>query len=172
MFAARRDDPGAVQQLHASLAPADREIDEIVEAAAQAFAVAGRPDQAARIVEQVLETRLVAPLVAQYAQLDTVPARERLRRVEAWRNRYGDDPALLKALGRLCATEGLWGKAEEFLVLAGRRAPDRETRLLLAQLYERLGRSEEAHEHYRLAALAGADAAPLPQRETVAPDES
>ncbi|MCO5105493.1 MAG: heme biosynthesis protein HemY [Burkholderiaceae bacterium] len=172
LFAARRDDPGAVQQLHASLAPADREIDEIVEAAAQAFAVAGRPDQAARIVEQVLETRLVAPLVAQYAQLDTVPARERLRRVEAWRNRYGDDPALLKALGRLCATEGLWGKAEEFLVLAGRRAPDRETRLLLAQLYERLGRSEEAHEHYRLAALAGADAAPLPQRETVAPDES
>ena len=125
-----------------------------------------RKDAEAAAVEQI------NALVAQYAQLDTVPARERLRRVEAWRNRYGDDPALLKALGRLCATEGLWGKAEEFLVLAGRRAPDRETRLLLAQLYERLGRSEEAHEHYRLAALAGADAAPLPQRETVAPDES
>src|SRR5690606_12762380 len=55
LFDARRDDASAVQQLYASLSLADRDIDEIVDAAAQAFAAAGRPDQAARMVEQVLE---------------------------------------------------------------------------------------------------------------------
>jgi len=163
LFAARRDDSGAVQALHASIAPADRGIDEVAEAAAQAFAAAGRPEQAVRIVEQALETRFVASLVSLYAQLDAVPARERLRSAEGWRNRYGDEPALLRALGRLCAAQELWGKAEEFLLQSARMAPERETQLLLAQLYERLGRAGEANERYRLAALAGSGAAPLPE---------
>ena len=158
LFAARHDDPGAVQALYASITAADRGIDEIVEAAAQAFAAAGRPEQAARIVEQALETRFVASLVSLYAQLDAVSARERLRSAEGWRGRYGDDPVLLAGLGRLCAAQDLWGKAEEFLLLAAGVAPQRETHLLLAQLYERLGREREADERYRLAALAGPDA--------------
>ncbi len=163
LFAARRDDATAVQQLYASLSLADREIDEIVDAAAQAFADAGRPEQAARMVEQALEMRFVAPLVSLYGRLDAVPARERLRRADAWRARYGDDPTLLRTLGRLCAAQGLWGKAEEFLVLASRAAPERETQLLLGQLYDRLGRAGEANERYRLAALADTEAlAPLP----------
>jgi len=75
----------------------------------------------------------------------------------------GDDPTLLRTLGRLCAAQGLWGKAEEFLVLASRAAPERETQLLLGQLYDRLGRAGEANERYRLAALADTEAlAPLP----------
>jgi HemY protein len=114
--------------------------------------------------------RLVAPLVSLYAQLEAVPARERLRRAEAWRGRYGDDPVLLRALGRLCAAQGLWGKAEEFLLLAAGMAPDRETHLLLAQLYERLGRADEAQQHYRAAALAGPEATALPPAATVVPD--
>ena len=77
---------------------------------------------------------------------------------------------LLRALGRLCAAQGLWGKAEEFLVVAAGMAPDRETHLLLAQLYERLGRAEEAHERYRLAALAGPEAVALPPAATIVSD--
>ncbi|MEB2336908.1 MAG: heme biosynthesis protein HemY [Burkholderiales bacterium] len=162
LFAARRDDAAAVQALYASVAPADRGIDEIAEAAAQAFAAAGRAEQAARIVEEALETRFVVSLVSLYARLDVVPARERLRRAEAWRGRYGDEPVLLRAVGRLCAAQELWGKAEEFLLHAARLAPERETQLMLAQLYERLGRDREANERYRLAALAGPGALPLP----------
>lgn len=158
LFAARGDDASSVQQLYASIAPADREIDEIVEAAAQAFAAAGRAEQAARVIEQTLDERMEASLVSLYGTLEGVPARERLRRAEAWRGRYGDDPALLRTLGRLCAAEGLWGKAEEFLLLAERAEPGLEAHLLLAQLYEQLGREDEAGERYRLAALAGARA--------------
>ena len=161
LFAARREDASAVQQLFASLAPADRDVDEIAEAAAQAFAAAGRADQAARIVERVLETRFAVPLLSLYGRLDAVPARERLRHADAWRRRYGDDPVLLRTLGRLCAAQGLWGKAEEFLLLSGGIAPARDTHLLLAQLYEQLGRGEEANQRYRMAALAGIDAAAM-----------
>lgn len=163
LLAARSDDAGTVQQLFASLTPAEREIDEIVEAAAQAFVAAGRADLAARAVEQALEQRPVPSLVSLYGSLDAVPARERLRRAEAWRGRYGDDPVLLRTLGRLCAAEGLWGKAEEFLLLAERAEPGLDAHLLLAQLYEQLGRGAEAQERYRLAALAAAGpAASLP----------
>ncbi|RPH61778.1 MAG: heme biosynthesis protein HemY [Burkholderiales bacterium] len=158
LFESRRDDPGAVQELYASLAAADREIDEIAESAAQAFAATGQVAQAARIVEQALEARMVVPLVSLYGLLDAVPARDRLRRAEGWRARYGDEPSLLVTLGRLCAAEQLWGKAEEFLVLAERVAPGREVHLLLAQLYEQLGRTDEANDRYRMAALAGAEA--------------
>ena len=156
LFAARGDDANSVQQLYASIAPADREIDEIVEAAAQAFATAGRADLAARVIEQTLDERMEVSLLSLYGTLEDVPARERLRRAEAWRGRYGDDPALLRTLGRLCAAEGLWGKAEEFLLLAERAEPGLEAHLLLAQLYEQLGRHDEAGERYRLAALAAA----------------
>jgi len=154
LFAACGDDLLSVQQLYASLSLADRAIDEIAEAAAHAFAAAGRPEQAARIVEQALDERMAEPLLALYGALDGVGARERLRHAERWRVRYGDSPVLLMTLGRLCAAEGLWGKAEEFLVLAERAAPGRQSHLLLAQLYERLGRAEDAQAQYRLAALA------------------
>ncbi|MGE0804851.1 MAG: heme biosynthesis protein HemY [Burkholderiaceae bacterium] len=164
LFAARQDDPGAVQQLFASLSPAERQIDEVVEAAARAFEAAGRSDQAQRLLEGALDERFSDSLVTLYAGLRGTPARERLRRADIWRGRYGDEPALLRALGRLCAAESLWGKAEEFLVLAERAAPGREPHLLLAQLYERLGRHDDAHRHYRLAALDGIDAlAALPE---------
>ena len=114
------------------------------------------------MVEEALEPRFVVSLVSVSARPEAVPARERLRRAEAWRSRYGDEPVLLRAVGRLCAAQELWGKAEEFLLQAARLAPERETQLMLAQLYERLGRDREANERYRLAALAGPGALPLP----------
>ncbi len=158
LFASRSDDLFPVQQLYASLTPADRQVDEIAEAAARAFAVVGRPEQAARIVEQVIDQHMAQPLLSLYATLDAVPARERLRQAEAWRVRYGDSAPLLMTLGQLCMAEELWGKAEEFLLLAERAGPGGPVQLLLAQLLERLGRTGEAHARYRLAALGGARA--------------
>lgn len=160
LFAARHDDAGAVQQLYATLGADELAIDEIVEAAARAYAAAGRPEQAARLIERTLETRLAEPLVALYATLDGVPARERLRCAEAWRTRHGDNATLLGTLGRLCAAGELWGKAEEFLILAERAAPGREAHLVLARLYDAMGRTDDANMRYRLAALSRAESPP------------
>ncbi len=153
LFAAPHADAGELQKRYASLAPADLAIDEVIEAAAAAFARAGRPEQAARTIERVLEARYADRLVALYAELDAVPARERLGNAERWRARYGDDAVLLWTLGRLCAAEALWGKAEEFLLLAEHAAPGPRAHLALARLYESMGRTDEAGRRFRLAAL-------------------
>jgi len=129
----------------------------VVEAAARAFVRIGRPDLAARAIERALDARCAERLVALYADLDEVPARERLGNAERWRTRYGDDAVLLSALGRLCAVEGLWGKAEEFLLLAEHAGPGPRAHLALARLYEAMGRTEEANRRFRLAALGSAD---------------
>ncbi len=153
LFAAAAADPGELNKRYASLAPADLAIDEVVEAAAAAFLRAGRPEQAARAIERVLEGRYAERLVELYAELDPVPARERLANAEHWRARYGDDAALLRTLGTLCTTQALWGKAEEFLLLAEHADPGPRAHLALARLYESTGRTDEASRRFRLAAL-------------------
>ncbi|HEY0879821.1 MAG TPA: heme biosynthesis HemY N-terminal domain-containing protein [Zeimonas sp.] len=154
LFATPHADLGEVQKLYASLAPADLAIDEVVEAAARAFARIGRPEQAARAIERVLDSRLADRLVSLYADLDAVPARERLANAERWRARYGDGATLLSTLGRLCAAEALWGKAEEFLLLAEHAGAGPQAQLTLARVYEAMGRADEANRRYRLAALS------------------
>jgi len=81
-----------------------------------------------------------------------LPLRDRLERLEGWRKRYGDEPGLLLALGRVCANEKLWGKAEEYLRLAVKGRPTVATHAALGELYEGLGRKEAAGEQFRLAA--------------------
>jgi len=155
LFAVPHDDAGELQRRYASLAAGDLAIDEVVEAAARAFVRIGRPVQAARAIERALDGRYSERLVALYAELDEVPARERLGNAERWRALHGDDAILLSALGRLCAVEGLWGKAEEFLLLAEHASPGPRAHLALARLYDAMGRTEEANRRFRLAASGG-----------------
>lgn len=155
LAAQRGDDGHGLQELVGSLTSAERDIDEIAEAAARALGAAGREDQAASLLLPVLDRRLAERLVPLYASLSSIPARERLRRIETWRNRHGDHSSFTLAAGKLCAAEGLWGKAEEFLRLAEAQSPNRETRSLLAALMERLGRHDEALRYWRLAAVEG-----------------
>jgi HemY protein len=151
----RGDDAHGLQELVGLLTSAERDIDEIAESAARALSAADRPEQAAELLVAILDRRLAERLVPIYAALKSIPARDRLRRLEAWRNRHGDHSSFTIAAGRLCAAEGLWGKAEEFLRLAEAQAPGRETRSLLASLFERLGRHDEALRYWRLAAIDG-----------------
>ncbi len=161
LFSAPHADAGYVQRLYASLTPADLAVDEVVEAASRAFARVDLADQAARAIERALDARFADSLVSLYAELDAVPARERLANAERWRARYGDDAVLLSTLGRLCAAGELWGKAEEFLLLAAHAGPGPHAHLMLARLYEAMGRVDDANRRYRLAAL-GRDEAGTP----------
>ncbi len=152
LVAQRGDDAHALRELLASLTPVERDIDEVVEAVARALDRAGQGEQAATLLSGILDKRLAERLVPVYAALAGLDARKRLRSIESWRQRHGDRAAFTVAAGRLCVAEGLWGKAEEFLRLAEAQAPSRETRALLAHLYEQLGRHNEALHYWRLAA--------------------
>lgn len=144
LFGARNLDADRARRLWAAATAAERSIDEVAEAAAEAFASLGLDEAARSILEPRLETALSGRLVQRYARLSRLPARDRLARLEAWRQRHGDDAALLLALGQLCAEESLWGKAEEYLREALRREPSPAAHLALADLLERTGRPTEA----------------------------
>lgn len=151
-------DPAAVHKLYASLRADELALDGIVLAAARAFVRAGQAAQAARAIERTLDTRYSGLLLRLYATLDAVPARDRLAMAERWRSRYGDDADMLMALGRLCTAEGLWGKAEEFLLQAETAGSGAPGQFLLAQLYEAMGeRADEANERFRRAAFEALD---------------
>jgi len=155
----RAGDPIAIRELWRTLRADERAIPEIAAATAAALADSGATDDARRIVEQGLDNTFSESLVATYARLSgdgVPPLRDRLERLEGWRSRYGDEPSLLLALGRVCAAEKLWGKAEEYLTLVLRRQPTVAVHAALGDLYEALGRDAEAAAQYREAARLAA----------------
>ena len=149
---AQATDLEQIRHLHQSAGRADLQVPGVSEAAAEAFAAAGDHSSAARIAESVLSRRLSRRLLVLYARLDALPARDRLRVAEGWLSKYQDDEGsamILAVLGRLCMSEGLWGKAEEFLRQANDKSPSPFTRLALAEMYDHIGRGEEASGLYR-----------------------
>ena len=90
------------------------------------------------------------------AQADALPL---IQKAEAWRKERPEDPDLMFALGRLCLHQQLWGKAQSFLESALRLADDNDALIIrthraLARLFEQLGDTDRAAEHYRASALA------------------
>ncbi len=152
LVARKAGDAVSLRELWRSLRADERALPELAASTALALAEAGAADDARRIVEQSLDAGFDEAPAAAYARIAGLPLRDRLERLEGWRKRYGDEPALLLALGRVCVTDKLWGKAEEYLRLALRSRPSVEAHAALADLYEGLGRPEEAAQQYRTAA--------------------
>jgi HemY protein len=155
LLSPRAGDAAAIRELWRSLRADERAVGEIAAATADAMVDAGAMDDARRIVEQGLDIAFSEPFVSTYARLggDAMPSlRDRLERLEGWRRRYGDEPSLLLALGRICASEKLWGKAEEYLTLVLRLQPTVAVHAALGDLYEALGRGADAAAQYREAA--------------------
>jgi HemY protein len=123
-----------------------------VEPAAQAFALAGDTQQAIKLITKRLDESFSATSVELYASLDAIPAKERLQKLEQMLTKIGPDPAIHKALGRVCLSLELWGKAEDNLVRSHRAQATVEVLLLLAEVYEKTERTEKAFTVYREAA--------------------
>jgi HemY protein len=148
----RAGDAGAIRELWRGLRADERGLPELAAPTVLALAAAGATPEARKIAEQALDAAYTEPMMLAYASLSEVPARDRLERIEGWRNRYGDEPQLLLALGRTCIAEKLWGKAEDYLRRVIRAEPTPAAHAALADLYESTGRSHEAALEYRAAA--------------------
>jgi HemY protein len=131
----------------------DRESPEIAGILCKTLIDSDHQQTAARLIEKVLADRFDSALVLLWPRLSKLPGRDRLARCESWLQRWGDEPELLLALGQVCALEGLWGKAETFLLRADRIRADPQGKLLLACLYQSMGRDQDANDLYRQAAL-------------------
>lgn len=156
----RRHDPEALLALWHSLAPAERQSPRLADLAAELLIALERQQEARKIVEEALGHNWDARLLRRYPETaQTGDALPLIQKAEAWRKERPEDPDLLFALGRLCLHQQLWGKAQSFLEAALRLADDNDalvirTHRALARLFEQLGDTARASEHYRASALA------------------
>ena len=132
-------------------------IDPSVAATAARYHLAlGGNAEAQAIIEQALEREWNPGLVALYGEAAGSDALPQIERAEKWLRGHARDPALLLALGKLCLRQELWGKAQSYIEASLALEPTHDGHMTLAALMERIGRHQEAVQHFRRSAeLAG-----------------
>lgn len=132
--------------------PAEEKSESRIAAAATScFVELGGCDDARRIIEQSVERVWDQGLIALYSECLGSDVRQRLERAEKWLELHRKDAVLLLTLGRLCAHQGLWGKARSYLDASLSIESTHSAHLELARLLEREGRVEQAAAHYQKA---------------------
>lgn len=121
----------------------------VATAAATALHAVGQCAEAQAIIERSLDSEWDGGLVNLYGSCGGPDPVRQIERAERWLRDHRDDSALLLALGRLCARQQLWGKAQSYLEASLSVEPTYSAHLALAQLHDRLERVEDARRHYR-----------------------
>lgn len=121
----------------------------VAAAAAVAFHESGQCDQAQAVIERSLETEWDDGLVNLYGECCAADALRQIEHAERWLKDHREDGTLLLALGRLCARQQLWGKAQSYLEASLSVEPTYSAQFELAQLHDRLEHVEAARGHYR-----------------------
>ncbi|MEX3956998.1 heme biosynthesis protein HemY [Trinickia sp. EG282A] len=155
----RRHDPEALLALWQSLSAAERQSPRLADLAAELLIALNRHEEGRKIIEDALQHNWDARLLRRYPDAVAGDAVPLIQKAEAWHKTRPDDADLLFTLGRLCLKQQLWGKAQSFLEGALRLSNDNEaltirTHRALARLFEELGDTTRANEHYRASALA------------------
>jgi HemY protein len=142
-------DTRALEEAWNRVPSGDRGDRRVATAAAQCFIALGGCDKAHRIIEEALETEWESDLVSLYAECEGGDVVKRIERAEGWLRQHPRDAALLLTLGRLCAEQGLWGKAQSYLDASLAVEATFSAHLAAARLQERLGNGDAARKHYR-----------------------
>lgn len=129
----------------------DRYDPRIAATAAQSFIALGGCQEGHKIVEEGLERQWDSALLAIYSECLGTDVRQQLERAEKWLEQHPRDAVLLLTLGRLCAHQGLWGKARSYLEASLSIEPTHSAHLELGRLLEREGKPAEAAAAYQKA---------------------
>lgn len=121
----------------------------VATAAAECFIALGAASKAQEIIEQSLAHQWDSGLVQLYGEAANGDALTGIEKAERWLQVQPRDAALLLTLGKLCARQGLWGKAQSYLEASIAVEPTWSAQLALARLHEKLGNAEAAHRHAR-----------------------
>ncbi|RIX43086.1 MAG: heme biosynthesis protein HemY [Rhodocyclales bacterium GT-UBC] len=124
----------------------------VVLAAARALAAMGAENEAQKLIEAALDVTWHSELVVIYGRLNEGELTARIARCETWLRQHPDDAGLLVALGRMCFSQRLWGKAQSYLEAALAVEESQEAHLELARLFDQLERTDQANVHYRASA--------------------
>jgi len=122
---------------------------KVAAAAAQCYMALGGCTQANHIIEEALDAEWDGGLIGQYAECFGAETVRQIECAEKWLHAHPRDAALLLVLGKLCAQQDLWGKAQSYLEASIAVEPSYSAHLALAQLSDRLGNADAAYKHYR-----------------------
>ena len=160
-------DAGQLRERLRNLPRADRHHPAVVRSIATNLIRAGLVKEAADLIETALDHEWDSSLAALYPECDfsgeqsgtegtasSTAAAYQLERAERWLTSHPRDAGLLLGLGRLCARQSLWGKAQSFFEQSAVAAPGRQVWLELARLSDATGQADAANRYYRQAAEA------------------
>ena len=152
LLAPHREDATAILECWRGLRSDERRRRDLAVPTVLALLRVGEAEEARKILIPILDREYDDTLVEAYGAMEAIPGRTRLEQLERWRNRYGDRPRLLEMLGRVCAAECLWGKAETYLLQSVAAADSVSARVALAQLYDEIDRRADASVQFQAAA--------------------
>jgi HemY protein len=142
---------GDWQKIWKDLKSDEKMLPEVALAGAVAFEASGQPQEASKILEAALENALDPRLLEAYARCEPAQVARRLEKTEGWLQKNPETPELLTTLGNLCLSGQLWGQAELYLTRSLARRSDARVHALLASLFDKLERPQEAAAQWRLA---------------------
>jgi HemY protein len=132
----------------------DRLDARVARTAAQLFIGVGDCRRAHEIVAAALDAEWNEELILLYGECAGGDILAQIERAEKWLKSRPRERALLLTLGRLCLAQELWGKAQSYLEASLSEQASRSAHVALAQLFDRIGKPEEANRHYRASADA------------------
>jgi HemY protein len=125
-----------------------RKDNGVARVGAQCYMALGACSVAHRIIEDSLVEEWDGTLAALYSECPGENTVRQIERAERWLETHPQDASLLFTLGRLCARQELWGKAQSYLEQSLAIKPAIEVHRALARLHERLGNASEARHHF------------------------
>ena len=118
----------------------------VARAAAQGYVEIKAGERAAEIIERSLDYAWDSDLAGLYADCTSDTVRQ-IERAERWLAAHAQDASLLLTLGRLCARQELWGKAQNYMDASISIDATYPAHLAAAQLHAKLGNLENVQRH-------------------------
>ncbi len=168
------ESPEALQQVWHSLDRKQRQNPALLLAWAQKAIDFGLHEEAEKVLKKAISQHYDPQLVQAWGRLRGPHLSRIIQQAEQWLKDHPEDPELLQALGRLCLSAQLWGKARDYLEAALARKPEPETWRLLGELAEAWHADDVALACYRNALLlqAGEPLRTLPPWPSQPPETS
>jgi HemY protein len=152
MLDALQDNPLQLMRYWRDMPSAERLDLQLAQRATRALTAAGACAESGQLIEDYLDARWESVLLEDYARCESADVLGHIAHCEKWLHAHPHDAELLLALGRLCARQQLWGKAQSYLEASLAVDPLCDVHVELARLFDHLERPDDANRHYRAAA--------------------
>lgn len=150
-------------------------IPEVVEHYVKQLIQIGDVNEAEDVLRHHINKNWQTSSIVLYSELSVVIDNKQLEMAESWLLNHPHDAYLLLALGNMCISRSLWGKARNYLEASLSTDPMPQTCLKLARLLEEeINEPEAAQEYYRQGLLLLVDDSnedPLEKIETTEEEE-